>query len=95
MHWDGDLDPMETRSGGMRSARSSRLRPPRAHIVLEEVIDEARAKGAPVPYSANTPYLNTIPPEQQAPHRGDHTIEHRIRSFIRWNALARSAPTAA
>ena len=49
---------------------------------------EARRKGAPVPYSANTPYLNTIPPDREAPHPGDRAIEHRIRSYIRWNALA-------
>src|SRR5438067_1803719 len=60
----------------------------RAHYLLERVLDGARRKGAPVPYSANTPYLNTIPPEREKPHPGDRTIEHRIRSFIRWNALA-------
>jgi pyruvate dehydrogenase E1 component len=60
----------------------------RAHYLLERVLDGARRKGAPVPYSVNTPYLNTIPPEREKPHPGDRTIEHRIRSFIRWNALA-------
>jgi pyruvate dehydrogenase E1 component len=60
----------------------------RAHYLLERVIESARRKGAPVPYSANTPYLNTIPPEREERHPGDRAIEHRIRSFIRWNALA-------
>src|SRR5256886_2001801 len=60
----------------------------RAHYLLERVIEGARRRGAPVPYSVNTPYLNTIPPERERPHPGDRTIEHRIRSFIRWNALA-------
>src|SRR6266478_148284 len=60
----------------------------RAHYLLERVIEGARRKGAPVPYSANTPYLNTIPPEREERHPGDRAIEHRIRSFIRWNALA-------
>jgi pyruvate dehydrogenase E1 component len=60
----------------------------RAHYLLERVLDGARRKGAPVPYSANTPYLNTIPPEREERHPGDRAIEHRIRSFIRWNALA-------
>ena len=41
-----------------------------------------------VPYSANTPYLNTIPVDKQPPHPGDREIEHRIRSLIRWNAVA-------
>ena len=52
------------------------------------MLAEARRKGAPVPYSANTPYLNTIPPDQQARHPGDRAVEHRIRSLIRWNAAA-------
>ena len=50
---------------------------------------EARRKGAAVPYSATTPYLNTIPPDSQdrlSPH--ELAIDHRIRSLIRWNALA-------
>ena len=52
------------------------------------MIDGARRKGAPVPYSANTPYLNTITLEKQERHPGDRAIEHRIRSVIRWNAMA-------
>jgi hypothetical protein len=41
-----------------------------------------------VPYSPNTPYLNTIPPEREERAPGDRAVEHRIRSLIRWNALA-------
>ena len=44
--------------------------------------------GIVVPFSATTPYLNTIRPEQQTPHPGDRIIEHRIRSLVRWNAIA-------
>ena len=62
--------------------------PERAHFLLTELMGEARRQGAPVPYSANTPYLNTIPPDREAPHPGDRAIEHKIRSYIRWNALA-------
>jgi pyruvate dehydrogenase E1 component len=89
MNRDGDIDPPETRE--WREALGSVLAfegPERAHFLLSQVIEEARRLGAPVPYSANTPYLNTIPPEAQAKHPGDRAIEHRIRSFIRWNALA-------
>jgi pyruvate dehydrogenase E1 component len=89
MNRDGDIDPAETRE--WREALGSVLAfegPERAHFLLSQVIEEARRLGAPVPYSANTPYLNTIPPEAQAKHPGDRAIEHRIRSFIRWNALA-------
>ncbi|HET9481331.1 MAG TPA: pyruvate dehydrogenase (acetyl-transferring), homodimeric type, partial [Candidatus Polarisedimenticolia bacterium] len=89
MNHGGDVDPLETRE--WREAIGAVLAfegPERARFLLGEVIDEARRKGAPVPYSANTPYLNTLPPEQQAAHPGDRAIEHKIRSFIRWNALA-------
>ncbi len=84
-----DLDPVETRE--WRDALDSVLAfegSERAHYLLAELMLEARRKGAPVPYSANTPYLNTIPPDQQTPHPGDRAIERRIRSYIRWNALA-------
>jgi pyruvate dehydrogenase E1 component len=62
--------------------------PQRAHFLLDELINVARRRGAPVPYSTTTPYLNTIPVEHQAHHPGDRAIEHRIRSIIRWNAIA-------
>ena len=84
-----DSDPVETRE--WRDALNSVLAfegADRAHFLLDELMHEARRKGAPVPYSANTPYLNTIPPDREAPHPGDRAIEHKIRSYIRWNALA-------
>ena len=84
-----DIDPAETREWvdaleGVIEVEG----PERARYLLERVLDSARRKGAPVAYSANTPYLNTIPPEKEERHPGDRAIEHRIRSFIRWNALA-------
>ncbi len=60
----------------------------RAHFLLEQMIDHARRSGANLPYSANTAYVNTIPPNLQARRPGDPAIERRIRSFIRWNAMA-------
>src|SRR5919199_748325 len=84
-----DSDPLETQE--WRDALDGVVEfegPERAEFLLEQVLAEARRKGAPVPYSANTPYLNTIPPDQQAKHPGDRAIEHRIRSLIRWNAAA-------
>jgi pyruvate dehydrogenase E1 component len=60
----------------------------RATFLLDELHGHARRRGTPVPYSANTPYLNTIPVDQQPPYPGDHELEHRIRSLVRWNALA-------
>ncbi|MFC1749480.1 pyruvate dehydrogenase (acetyl-transferring), homodimeric type, partial [Pseudomonadota bacterium] len=60
----------------------------RAHFLLEQMIDKARRSGASLPYSANTAYVNTIPTHMEAPHPGDQAIEDRIRSYIRWNAIA-------
>ncbi len=84
-----DLDPVETQEwldslDGVLEVEG----PDRAHFLIEQVIEGARKKGAPVPYSANTAYLNTIPVDKQPPHPGDRMIEHRIRSAIRWNAIA-------
>jgi pyruvate dehydrogenase E1 component len=84
-----DLDPGETRE--WIEALESVLAfegPDRAQHLLQEVVTEASREGVPVPYSANTPYVNTIPPDRQDRHPGDRAIEHRIRSLIRWNALA-------
>lgn len=60
----------------------------RAHFLLEHMIDKARRSGSNLPYSANTAYVNTIPPHKEAPIPGDQAIEDRIRSYIRWNAAA-------
>jgi pyruvate dehydrogenase E1 component len=60
----------------------------RAHFLLENLIDKARRSGANLPYSANTAYLNTIPETREEHTPGDPAIEWRIRSLIRWNALA-------
>ena len=62
--------------------------PERAHFILEQLIERARRSGAYLPYSANTAYINTIPPGQEERSPGDHELEHRIRSYVRWNAAA-------
>jgi pyruvate dehydrogenase E1 component len=62
--------------------------PQRAHYIVEKLIDKARRSGAYLPYNATTAYINTIPPGQEEPSRGDHGLEHRIRSIVRWNAMA-------
>ena len=62
--------------------------PERAHYLIEKQIELARAAGIHVPYAANTAYINTIPPDQEERSPGDHAMEDRIRSFVRWNALA-------
>ena len=56
--------------------------------LLETLIEEARRSGLTAPLSTNTPYLNTIPPEQQPPYPGDRALEKRIEAYLRWNAMA-------
>jgi pyruvate dehydrogenase E1 component len=60
----------------------------RAHYLLERLIDKARRSGAYLPFSANTAYVNTIPAAKEERSPGDHELEHHIRSYARWNALA-------
>jgi pyruvate dehydrogenase E1 component len=60
----------------------------RAHFLLEQLVDKARRNGAYIPFSANTAYLNTIPPQGEEHMPGDAELEHRIRSYVRWNAMA-------
>lgn len=60
----------------------------RAHFLLEKLIDKARRNGAYLPYSPTTAYINTIPLHLQKPIPGDQELEWKIRSIIRWNAMA-------
>ena len=60
----------------------------RAHYLLEQMIDKARRSGANLPFSPTTAYVNTIPPHMEVHSPGDHAIEDRIRSYVRWNAMA-------
>jgi pyruvate dehydrogenase E1 component len=60
----------------------------RATFLLERLTDEAQHAGAAAAFALNTPYVNTIPPEREERAKWDRDIEHRIRSIIRWNAIA-------
>ena len=51
----------------------------RAHFLLEQLIEKARTSGAYIPFSPNTPYVNTIPPHMEARSPGDAHLEERIR----------------
>jgi pyruvate dehydrogenase E1 component len=55
--------------------------------LLEKLADQLRTTPR-LSAGLTTPYVNTILPEQQAPFPGDRAIERRIKSFIRWNAMA-------
>jgi pyruvate dehydrogenase E1 component len=59
-----------------------------ASKILEEIRGRALACGVQVPFTANTPYVNTIHVSQQAPLPGDHDLERKVKSLVRWNALA-------
>jgi pyruvate dehydrogenase E1 component len=62
--------------------------PDRARRLLAAIESDAHRKGVSLPFQANTPYLNTIPLNQQPRYPGSREIERRLRSIIRWNALA-------
>ncbi len=62
--------------------------PDRVRELLSELQDHAHAAGIKLPFSANTPYINTIPVEEQPTFPGSREIERRIKSIIRWNAMA-------
>ena len=66
------------RSGGTASA----------HFLLGELERYAHQRGMALPFSANTPYVNTIPRSRQPAFPGRREIERRIKSIIRWNAMA-------
>jgi pyruvate dehydrogenase E1 component len=62
--------------------------PERVAQLLRDLETHARRKGVPLDFTPNTPYINTIPPEQQGPFPGSREIERRIKSLVRWNAMA-------
>jgi pyruvate dehydrogenase E1 component len=84
-----DINPVETRewleSLDYVIEASGR---PRAARLLRQLEIHARKQGVKVPFTANTPYVNTIPADEQVPMPGSNEIERRIKSLIRWNALA-------
>ncbi len=62
--------------------------PERAHYLMERMVDLARRRGAHIPFSSNTAYVNTIPADMGEHCPGDLVIEERLRSMMRWNAMA-------
>ena len=83
-----DIDPVETNE--WLEAIHSVIKTEgieRAQFLVEQVIDEALANGVDLPTGIHTRYCNTIPLSEEHPYPGDITIERRIRSIIRWNAI--------
>lgn len=62
--------------------------PDRARFLLTQLRQKAYRHGVHIPLTANTPYINTIPANQQTPYPGSREIERRIKSLARWNAMA-------
>ena len=85
----GDADPVETQEwlDALRAVLQKEG-PERAHYLLETLTENMRRSGAFIPFSPNTAYINTIPPHLEERSPGDHAMEWKIRSIIRWNAMA-------
>jgi pyruvate dehydrogenase E1 component len=84
-----DIDPSETRE--WLDSLQAVLRHQggkRATYLVDELTDEARRAGLAIALDLNTPYVNTISLEREEKPNWDREIEHRIRSIIRWNAVA-------
>src|SRR5512139_2039957 len=84
-----DLDSQETLEWKQAlEAVIAQEGPERAHFLLEQLLEHAREHSIDMPFSANTGYVNTIPPEQEARSPGNLDLEGRLRAFMRWNAMA-------
>ena len=84
-----DIDPVESQE--WQDAVQDVIErdgPNRAHYLLDKAVQQARAAGATLPFSATTPYQNTIPVDDQYDFPGDLEMEWRIRTINRWNAMA-------
>jgi pyruvate dehydrogenase E1 component len=62
--------------------------PARAGQLLQELAAHARRRGIRLPFSANTPYVNTVTTDQESPFPGSPELERKIKSLVRWNAIA-------
>ena len=75
--WEESLDSVVSDGGPVKAAE-----------ILSQLQRRAYRTGINVPFTANTPYINTIPVHQQPAYPGDQAIERRVKSLIRWNAMA-------
>jgi pyruvate dehydrogenase E1 component len=83
-----DIDPAETREWiEALQAVLEQDGSERVHFLIEQLVAATRYAGFDIPFSANTAYINTIPVAQQVQFPGDVTIEHKIRAYVRWNAM--------
>jgi len=83
------LDAQETREWmDALSAVIDRQGAQYAHQLIEELLEHARQNSVDMPFSANTGYVNTLEPAQEARCPGNLEIEGRLRAYMRWNAMA-------
>jgi pyruvate dehydrogenase E1 component len=75
--WLDSLDYVLQSGGSQKVAR-----------LLRELTLYAKQNGVKLPFTANTPYVNTIPADEQVLMPGSPDVERRIKSFVRWNAAA-------
>jgi len=66
----------------------ARLGPAAAQQLLSQLVSRAQAQQVPVVPAITTPYVNTISRDHEPPYPGDQEIERRLRSYVRWNAMA-------
>ena len=87
VHQLPDVDPVETKEWlDSLDAVVDTHGKTRARFLLTKLLDRANASQVSFPATVSTPYVNTIPREQEPWFPGDEHIERRIRAFIRWNA---------
>ena len=84
-----DIDPQETKDWiDSISALIDEKGAERTHFIIEKLIDFSRRSGVKIPFSPYTEYLNTISVNNQVSYPGNRSIERRIKSLVRWNAMA-------
>src|SRR5262249_57281504 len=84
-----EVDPQETREWlEALDAVVASDGPQRAQFLLERVVGHAQLTGAAPAPAGTTPYPNTIPPQDEPAHPVDEALERRVRSIVRWNAIA-------
>lgn len=84
-----DVDRIETEEWleSLRAVAAS-TGPERASYLLTQLVAWGKRHGVITAFAANTPYVNTIPAQRQPPYPGDRKIERRLKSLMRWNAMA-------
>ena len=85
---NGDGERVLESLGSLLEVELKQRGPERTAQFLSSVTDKLREAGIEAPRIVSTPYINTISREQQAPFPGDQEMERRIKSYIRWNAMA-------